>query len=267
MGTPEVSRQFNGEQKPRSTFIPTVIEETPTGRIQTDPFSRLQKEQIIYLYEDVNNVTSALIVAQFMHILNNPKSKDIHFYIQSPGGSVYDGAAVIDMMEKMKDNGFIIHTHAVGLSMSMGSQFLVHGSRGYRSCEPNATIMLHEPAGGGNNGKIEDQINSTEEGAHLKTRTAMTYAANSNLSYERAMEIITGPDYFIRGEEAVAMGLVDQVDYPDHNPNYAAALKQMNMDHWELHKRKAEIEQPGLKKTMPDFGKSDYSSAPSPEIK
>jgi ATP-dependent Clp protease protease subunit len=261
MGTPDVSRQFNnGDQRPKSSFIPTVIEDTPNGRISYDPFSRLLKEQAIYLYEEVNNVTAAAIVAQLFHLLNNgDKGKGVDFYIQSPGGSVYDGEAVIDAMEKLKDKGWEVRTHAVGLSMSMGSQFLVHGTIGKRDCQPNATIMLHEPAGGGNNGKAEDQFNSTKEIAHMKTRTAMTYALNTNLSYQEAMEIITGPDYFIRGEEAVAKGIVDYVDYPQNNPNYAAALKQANMAHWELNKQRDD--QIGLLKDMPGLKKSEYKQS------
>lgn len=264
MGTPDVSRQFNsGDQGPKSSFIPTVIEETPNGRISYDPFSRLLKEQAIYLYEEVNNVTAAAIVAQLFHLLNNgDKEKGIDFYIQSPGGSVYDGEAVIDAMEKLKDKGWEIRTHAVGLSMSMGSQFLVHGTRGKRDCQPNATVMIHEPAGGGNNGKAEDQLNSAEEIAHMKTRTALTYALNTNMSFEQSMKMITGPDYFIRGEEAVVLGIVDYVDYPENNPKLAAALKWANEQHYKMHLEKQE--HPGLLATAPDFGKSEYTKPGGP---
>ena len=253
MAAPDMSGQFN-RGKP-SAFMPTIEEITPQGRIITDPFSRLARQQSIYLFEEVNNQTSAIIVAQLFSYLNDgDKSTPIKFYIQSPGGSIYDGEAVIDAMEKLKEAGFTIETYAVGLSMSMGSQFLVAGSKGHRWALPNSTIMLHEPAStGSGHQKAEDQINSATESAYLKTRTAMRYAAYTNMSYEQALKIITGPDYFMRAEEAVDLGVVDKIDYPIKDKELAASLKFLNNEHYRLHKEAQSV--PGLLTTAPDFKK------------
>ena len=261
MAAPDISGQFNGGRP--QAFMPTIEEITPQGRIITDPFSRLAREQQIYLFEGVNNQTAAVIVAQLFHYLNNgDKAKGIDFYIQSPGGSIDDGEAIMDAMEKLKDNGWTIRTFAVGHSKSMGSLLLVAGSKGHRWCLPNASIMIHEPASERGYAKSEDQISDVAQIAHIKTRMAVRYATYTNMSYEQAMKIMTGPDYNIRAEEAVALGVVDKIDYPKNSPEIAAATKFLNEQHYRLH-QEAQI-QPGLLPTAPDFKKPATVAVPAP---
>lgn len=261
MAAPDISGQFNGE-KPVG-FMPTIEEITPQGRIITDPFSRMARQQQIYLFEEVNNQTAAVIVAQLFSYLNDgDKTKGIDFYIQSPGGSINDGEAVMDAMEKMKDLGWEIRTYAVGHSQSMGSLLLVAGTKGKRTCLPNANIMIHEPASGRGQAKAEDQIQDVAEIAHMKTRMAVRYATYTNMSYDQAMKIMTGPDYHIRAEEALALGVVDKIDYPKNNKEIAAATKFLNEEHYRMH-QEAQA-QPGLLPTAPDFKKPAAVVVPAP---
>jgi ATP-dependent Clp protease, protease subunit len=261
MTAPDISGQFNGGRP--QAYIPTIEETTAHGRIVTDPFSRLAKEQQIYLFEEVNNQTSAVIVAQLFHYLNNgDKAKGIDFYIQSPGGSINDGEAIMDAMERLKDEGWVIRTFAVGHSQSMGSLLLVAGTKGHRTCLPNANIMIHEPASGRGQAKAEDQIHDVAEIAHMKTRMAVRYATYTNMSYDQAMKIMTGPDYNIRAEEALALGVVDKIDYPENNKEIAAATKWLNEQHYLMH-QEAQV-QPGLLPNAPDFKKPAAVVVPAP---
>jgi len=145
-------------------LVPTVIESD--GRVERayDIYSRLLKDRIIFLGEDVNSHTANLIVAQLLFLQAEDAKKDIYFYINSPGGSVYDGMAIYDTMQYVTND---IQTVGIGSQMSMGSFLLSAGTKGKRFLLPNSTVMIHQPSSG-TRGKISDQENDLKEGLRLK---------------------------------------------------------------------------------------------------
>jgi ATP-dependent Clp protease protease subunit len=187
-------------------LIPTVLEKTANGERAYDIYSRLLKERIIFLGEDVNEHTASLIVAQMLFLEAEDPKKEIKFYINSPGGSVYAGLAIYDTMQHLKCD---IATYGMGLQASMGAFLLSSGTKGKRYLLPNATVMIHQPSGGAQ-GKISDIEIDFKEGLRLKKRLTEILAKNCGKTTEQ-VEKDQDRDYWMSASVAQKYGLVDEV--------------------------------------------------------
>lgn len=187
-------------------LIPTVIEETNRGERAFDIYSRLLKERIVFLGEDVNHHTANIIVAQLLHLAYENPDEDIKFYINSPGGSVYDGLAIYDTMNYIKPD---IQTIGIGLQASMGAFLLSSGTKGKRFVLPSSRIMIHQPSSG-TRGKITDQEIDLRESIFLKNELNRILAKNTGQKLTK-IEKDVDRDYWMSAQEAVGYGLVDQV--------------------------------------------------------
>ena len=187
-------------------YVPYVIEQTGRGERSYDIYSRLLKERIIFLGEDVNEHTASLIVAQLLFLEAEDPKKEIKFYINSPGGSVYDGLAIYDTMQHLKCD---VATYGMGLQASMGAFLLSSGTKGKRYLLPNATVMIHQPSSG-SQGKISDLEINFKEGMRLKRKITEILAKNTNKPVEQ-LEKDQDRDYWMSAEEARKYGLVDEI--------------------------------------------------------
>lgn len=187
-------------------LIPTVIEETNRGERAFDIYSRLLKERIVFLGEDVNHHTANIIVAQLLHLEYENPDEDIKFYINSPGGSVYDGLAIYDTMNYIKPD---VQTIGIGLQASMGAFLLSSGTKGKRFVLPSSRIMIHQPSSG-TRGKITDQEIDLRESIFLKNELNRILAHNTGQKLSK-IEKDVDRDYWMSAQEAVEYGLVDQV--------------------------------------------------------
>ena len=190
----------------KNTLIPYVIEQTAMGERSYDIYSRLLKERIIFLGEDVNDVSANVIVAQLLFLESEDPSKDISLYINSPGGSVTAGMAIYDTMQYIKCD---VATICIGMAASMGAFLLSGGAKGKRQALPNAEIMIHQPSGG-TQGKVSDMLSDADH--ILKTRRKLNeiLAANTGQTLE-VIERDTDRDHWLTAEEAVSYGLIDSV--------------------------------------------------------
>ena len=159
----------------KNYLVPTVVEETVKGERAYDIYSRLLTDRIVFLGEDVNSHTANLVVAQLLFLAHEDPKKDIKLYINSPGGSVYDGLAIIDTMDYIEPD---VQTIGIGLQASMGAMLLSCGAKGKRFVLPNSRIMIHQPSSG-TEGKITDQEIALKEGIYLKKRLAEIFAKNT----------------------------------------------------------------------------------------
>lgn len=192
--------------KPSNYLVPTVIEKTHDGERAFDIYSRLLNERIIFLNEDVNEHTASVVVAQLLHLAYEDSKKDIKLYINSPGGSVYDGLAIYDTIQYITPD---VTTIGIGLQASMGAFLLSSGTKGKRFALPNSRIMIHQPSGG-TQGKMTDQEITLREGLFLKQRLNEILAKNTGqkiTKIEKDME----RDFWMSGDEAVKYGLIDEV--------------------------------------------------------
>ena len=188
------------------SLVPYVIEQTSRGERSYDIYSRLLKERIIFLGEEVNEVTASLIVAQMLFLEAEDPEKDIQFYINSPGGSVTAGMAIYDTMQYIKCD---IETICIGMAASMGSFLLAGGTKGKRLALPNAEIMIHQPSGGARGQATEIEIAAKHI---LRTRERLNRILSENTG--QPIEIIsedTDRDNFMSAEEAKEYGLIDEV--------------------------------------------------------
>lgn len=187
-------------------IIPTVIEND--GRIERayDIYSRLLKDRIIFLGEDVNEHTANLVVAQMLFLEAEDAKKDIILYINSPGGSVYDGMAIYDTMQYVKCD---VQTVGVGVQASMGAFLLSSGAKGKRSILPHATVMIHQPSSG-TRGKVTDMEIDLKEGLRIKKQLNEILAANTGQKLSK-IEKDVERDFWMTAPEAKTYGLVDQV--------------------------------------------------------
>ena len=187
-------------------LVPYVVEQTGRGERSYDIYSRLQKDRIIFLGEQIDEHVAGLVVAQLLFLEAEDPDKDICIYINSPGGSVTAGMAIYDTMQYIKPD---VSTICVGMAASMGAFLLSSGAKGKRYALPNAEIMIHQPLGGVN-GQAED-IKIHAEWI-LKTREKLNriLAANSGQPLEK-VERDTDRDHFMSADEACAYGLIDQV--------------------------------------------------------
>lgn len=191
---------------PRSYLVPTVIEQSPQGERAFDIYSRLLKERVIFLGEEVNEHTANLVVAQLLHLAYEDPEKDIKFYINSPGGAVYDGLAIYDTMQYIKPD---IQTIGIGLQASMGAFLLSSGTKGKRFVLPNSTVMIHQPSAG-TQGKVTDMEISLKEGIKLKELTASILAKNTGQKLSKVKNDMER-DYWMSAKEAVTYGIVDEI--------------------------------------------------------
>ena len=188
------------------SFVPYVIEQNSRGERSYDIYSRLLKDRIIFLGEEVTDVSANLIVAQMLFLEAEDPGKDIHFYINSPGGSVSAGFAIYDTMQYIKCD---VSTICIGMAASMGAFLLSGGAKGKRLALPNAEIMIHQPSGGARGQETEIRIVSENI---LKTRNKLNQilAANTGKSVEEISRD-TERDNYMSAQEAVAYGLIDSV--------------------------------------------------------
>ena len=187
-------------------LIPYVIEQTGRGERSYDIYSRLLKDRIIFLGEEVTDVTADLVVAQLLFLESEDPSKDIHLYINSPGGSVFAGMAIYDTMQYIKCD---VSTICVGLAASMGAFLLAGGAKGKRIALPNAEIMIHQPSGGAHGQATEIEI-AAQQILRTKQRLNTLLAENTGQPYEKIAQD-TERDYYMTAEEALAYGLIDNV--------------------------------------------------------
>ena len=192
--------------KPSNYLVPTVIESAPLGERAFDIYSRLLKERIIFLGEEVNEHTANLVVAQLLFLAHEDPKADISLYINSPGGSVYDGLAIFDTVQFIKPD---VATYGIGLQASMGAFLLSSGTKGKRFALPNSRIMIHQPSSG-THGKITDQEITLREGIYLKKRLNEILAKNTGQKLSK-IEKDVDRDFWMSAEEAVSYGIVDSV--------------------------------------------------------
>ena len=190
----------------RNTLIPYVIEQTAMGERSYDIYSRLLKERIIFLGEDVNDVSANVIVAQLLFLESEDPGKDINLYINSPGGSVTAGMAIYDTMQYIKCD---VSTICIGMAASMGAFLLAGGTKGKRQALPNAEIMIHQPSGG-TQGKVSDMLIDADHILKIRRRLNDILAANTGQPIE-TIERDTDRDHWLSAEEAVTYGLIDSV--------------------------------------------------------
>jgi ATP-dependent Clp protease, protease subunit len=191
---------------PTNLLIPTVIEQE--GRVERayDIYSRLLKDRIVFLGEDVNPHTANLVVAQLLFLDNSDPGKPINFYINSPGGSVYDAFAIYDTMQFIKSP---VHTFGIGMQASAAAFLLSSGEKGKRYLLPHATVMIHQPSSG-TRGKITDQEIDLKEGLRLKNLLEQIMAKNTNHPVKKVHEDMER-DYWMSADEAKKYGVVDEV--------------------------------------------------------
>lgn len=188
------------------SLVPYVIEQTSRGERSYDIYSRLLKERIIFLGEEVNDVSASLIIAQLFFLEAEDPSKDIHLYINSPGGSVSAGLGIYDTMNYIKCD---VSTICVGMAASMGAFLLAGGAKGKRYATPNSEIMIHQPMGGVQGQATEIQI-AAEHIQRTKARLNGILAENTGKPLE-VVEKDTDRDNWLSADEAVAYGLIDNV--------------------------------------------------------
>lgn len=187
-------------------LVPNVIVKTRDGERGYDIYSRLLEDRIIFLGEDVNEHTANVVVAQLLHLANEDPAKDISLYINSPGGSVYDGLAIYDTMQFIKPD---VATYGIGLQASMGAFLLSSGAKGKRFLLPNSRVMIHQPSSG-TQGKVTDQEISLRESIRIKKLLNELLAKNTGQKLSK-IESDADRDYWMDAKEAVAYGLADKV--------------------------------------------------------
>ena len=188
------------------SYIPYVIEQNSRGERSYDIYSRLLKDRIIFLGEEVNEVTASSIVAQMLFLESEDPGKDIIFYINSPGGIVPCGFAIYDTMQYIKCD---ISTICIGMAASMGAFLLAGGTKGKRMALPNAEIMIHQPSGGAKGQATEIQI-AAENILKTKKKLNEIIAANTGKPIEQVAQD-TERDYYMSAEEAKEYGIIDSI--------------------------------------------------------
>ena len=188
------------------SLVPYVVEQTSRGERNYDIYSRLLKDRIIFLGEEVNDASASIVVAQLLFLEAEDPEKDIHLYINSPGGSVTAGMAIYDTMQYIKCD---VETICIGMAASMGAFLLAGGTKGKRRALPNAEIMIHQPSGGAQGQATEIQIAAEHI---LKTRQKLNQILAENTGQPLdVIRIDTERDNFMSAEEAKEYGLIDQV--------------------------------------------------------
>ena len=188
------------------SLVPYVIEQTSRGERSYDIYSRLLKERIIFLGEEVNDVTAGLVVSQLLFLESEDPDKDINLYINSPGGSVTAGMAIYDTMQYVKCD---VSTMCMGMAASMGAFLLSGGTKGKRLALPNAEIMIHQPSGGAQGQATEIEI-AAEHILITKKKLNTILSENTGQTYETIVKD-TERDNWLTAQEALEYGLIDKV--------------------------------------------------------
>ena len=190
----------------RNYLVPNVIVRTRDGERGYDIYSRLLEDRIIFLGEEVTEGSANTIVAQLLHLANEDPDKDIQLYINSPGGSVYDGLAIYDTIQYIKPD---VQTIGIGLQASMGAFLLSSGAKGKRFVLPNARVMIHQPSSG-TQGMVTDQEISLRESVRMKELLAKVIAKNTGQKLEK-IKADMERDHWMSADEAVKYGLADEM--------------------------------------------------------
>lgn len=189
------------------SLVPYVIEQTSRGERSYDIYSRLLKERIIFLGEEVNEVTASLIVAQMLFLEAEDPEKDIQFYINSPGGSVTAGMAIYDTMQYIKCD---VSTICMGMAASMGAFLLAAGTKGKRICLPNAEVMIHQPSGGTGRAQASDIDIVAKHIIYVKDKMNRMLSEMTGQPYERIVAD-TDRDNYMTAQQALEYGIVDKI--------------------------------------------------------
>ncbi|MDR0955612.1 MAG: ATP-dependent Clp protease proteolytic subunit [Candidatus Nomurabacteria bacterium] len=192
--------------KPTSYLVPTVVEKSYDGERAFDIFSRLLKDRIIFLGDEINAATANLVIAQLLFLASEDPKKDISLYINSPGGEVYSGLAILDTMNFIQPN---VATYGIGLQASMAAVLLAGGAKGKRFMLPNAKTMIHQPMSGAK-GQITDMQIELEEGVKLKQKLAEILAKTTGQKLDKIKADIER-NFWMTADEAKAYGLIDEV--------------------------------------------------------
>lgn len=187
-------------------LIPTVIEKTTGGERAYDIYSRLLKDRIIFINEEINDHSANLVIAQLLFLANEDPKKDIHVYINSPGGSITAGLAVYDTMQFIKPD---VNTYCIGLAASMGALLLLAGKKGKRFILPNAKVMIHQPWGGVQGQSVDIEIQAREYTKMRKTTDGLI-AKHTGQKLEKVQKD-TDRDFWMDAEESKKYGIVDAV--------------------------------------------------------
>jgi ATP-dependent Clp protease, protease subunit len=190
----------------QSMLIPTVIESDGRTERAFDIYSRLLKERIIFLNDEVNEHTASIVVAQLLFLASEDSKKDINFYINSPGGSVYDGLAIYDTMQFIACD---VATYGMGVQASMGAFLLSSGTKGKRHMLPHATVMIHQPSSG-SRGKVTDMEIDLKESLRLKKLLNEILAKNTGQKLDIIQKDVER-DYWMTAEESKKYGLIDKI--------------------------------------------------------
>lgn len=199
------SNIMNQTMKPNNYLVPTVVEKSYDGERAYDIYSRLLKDRIIFLGDEVNSATANLVVAQLL-FLDSQDHADINFYINSPGGSVYDGLAILDTMNLVKSD---VATYGVGLQASMGAVLLANGAKGKRYMLPHAKTMIHQPSSG-TQGKVTDMEIDLKESLAVKDELVALMSKATGQKPAKIREDMER-DYWMKPDEAKAYGLIDHI--------------------------------------------------------
>ena len=190
----------------RNTLVPYVIEQTAQGERSYDIYSRLLKERIIFLGEEVTDASASVIVAELLFLESEDPSKDISLYINRPGGSVTAGMAIYDTMQYIKCD---VSTICIGMAASMGAFLLAGGAKGKRQALPNAEIMIHQPSGG-TQGKASDMLIDADHIRATRQRMNELLAQNTGKTVEEVARD-TDRDHWLTATEAAEYGIIDSV--------------------------------------------------------
>lgn len=190
----------------KSYLVPTVIEKSHDGERAYDIYSKLLKERIIFIGEEINEHTANIIVAQLLHLAYEDPKKDISLYINSPGGSVSDGLAIYDTMNFIAPD---VATYGIGLQASMGAFLLSSGAKGKRFVLPHSRVMIHQPSSG-TQGKVTDQEISLREAVRLKELLSEITAKNTGQKLAKVKADMER-DFWMDAKEAVAYGIADKI--------------------------------------------------------
>ena len=189
-----------------SALVPYVIEQTPRGERSYDIYSRLLNDRIIFLGEEINSVSANLVVAQLLHLESQDAEKDISLYINSPGGEVYSGLAILDTMNFIKPQ---VSTICVGMAASMAAVLLSAGAKGKRFCLPHSKVMIHQPSGGAQGQQTEIEI-VAEEIKKTRREPNQILSAASGQPIEK-VQADTERDNYLTAAEALDYGLIDRI--------------------------------------------------------
>lgn len=187
-------------------LVPMVVEQTNRGERSYDIYSRLLKERVVFLSDEVNDVTASLVVAQLLFLEAEDPEKDIHLYINSPGGSVTAGLAIFDTMQYVKPD---VSTICVGMAASMGAFLLAAGAKGKRFALPNSEIMIHQPMGGARGQATDIKIHA-EQILKIKSKLNEILSERTGQPLDK-IEKDTDRDFFMSAEDAKAYGLIDEI--------------------------------------------------------